>query len=332
MVEFRSVIKSFQRGVHAVHALSFCVAKGETVALLGPSGCGKTTALRLINRLTEPTSGEVLVRGESVALQPAETLRRSIGYVIQESGLFPHWSVAQNIATVPRLLGWPRARVEQRVGELLELVGLPAAAYARRNPAELSGGERQRVGVARALAGDPDLLLMDEPFGAVDPITREALHVEFLDLQSRLGKTVVLVTHDMFEAGRLADRIVLMERGQIVQSGRTADLLLRPCGEFVRTFFGQHRRQMVFELLRLDDLLDGLSPLASAAVSGKSPGQDPPTFASVEVDGGTIVGDVLETLVGAPQGARLVPCRGRHVGQKFALSAVRRRIFHDGDA
>src|SRR4051794_4512395 len=234
-VELKDVTKVYG-GVRAVDGVSLRVPPGRVVALLGTSGCGKTTTLRLINRLEEATSGEILVRGENVRTMRPEVLRRSIGYVIQEGGLLPHLDVSANVATVPRLLGWPRDRTRRRIGEVLDLVGLSETAYGRRRPAELSGGQRQRVGVARALAADPDLLLMDEPFGAIDPGTREAIQDEFRALQARLGKTVVLVTHDIAEAGRLADHIVLLDRGRVVQEGSLYDLLIRPVDDRVRTF------------------------------------------------------------------------------------------------
>ncbi len=239
-VELRQVSKVFPGGVKAVDGVSLTVPVGRVVALLGPSGGGKTTTLRLINRLEDATAGTVLVRGQDVRSQRPEVLRRSIGYVVQEGGLFPHQNVSANVATVPRLLGWPRPRVRQRVGEVLEMVGLPESQFGPRRPAELSGGQRQRVGVARALAADPDLLLMDEPFGALDPGTREAIQDEFLALQNRLRKTVVLVTHDIAEAGRLAEEIVLIDHGRVVQDGSLRDLLLHPATDAARAFLGRH--------------------------------------------------------------------------------------------
>jgi osmoprotectant transport system ATP-binding protein len=238
-VELRDVSKVFAGGTRAVDGVSLEIGSGRVVALLGPSGGGKTTTLRLINRLEEPTRGQVLVRGEDVRRQRPERLRRSIGYVIQEGGLFPHLTVSANVATVPKLLGWPCGRVRARVGEVLDMVGLPETQFSRRMPAQLSGGQRQRVGVARALAADPDLLLMDEPFGALDPGTREALQDEFLRLQGRLRKTVVLVTHDLLEAGKLADEIVLMDQGQIIQRGSFKELIHQPADERVRAFLGR---------------------------------------------------------------------------------------------
>jgi osmoprotectant transport system ATP-binding protein len=249
-VELRNVSKVFAGHGKAVNDVSLRIPQGRIVALLGPSGCGKTTTLRLINRLEDPTSGQVLVRGQDVCSQRPEQLRRSIGYVIQEGGLFPHWTVAANVATVPRLLGWPRQRIARRVDEVLQLVGLPENQFGRRMPAQLSGGQRQRVGVARALAADPDLLLMDEPFGALDPGTREALQDEFKALHARLGKTVVIVTHDIAEAGRLADDIVVLDHGRIAQEGNLHDLLHHPAGPAVKAFLGSRAQLLAVEMVR----------------------------------------------------------------------------------
>ncbi len=203
----------------AVEALDLEVPAGEIVILVGPSGCGKTTTLKMVNRIIEPSGGRILLEGEDVTRADPDRLRRRIGYVIQQVGLFPHMTIAQNVATVPRLLGWPRQRVAARTDELLELVGLDPAAYRDRYPKALSGGQRQRVGVARALAADPPVMLMDEPFGALDPISRERLQNEFLRLQEEIGKTIVFVTHNVREAARLSDRIVLLTS----LPGRVAD-------------------------------------------------------------------------------------------------------------
>jgi osmoprotectant transport system ATP-binding protein len=216
LVEFRSVSYAVNGGPPIIDRLSFAVSHGETLVLLGESGCGKTTTLRLVNRLLMPTAGQVWVEGKPTTEWDAIRLRRRAGYVIQEAGLFPHFTVEQNIAVVPSLEGWDEARTRARVRELLQLVGLDAEKFVGRYPRELSGGQRQRVGVARALAADPPLLLMDEPFGALDPLTRASLQKEFAELKSRLGKTVIFVTHDVREALLLGTRIALMAAGRIV--------------------------------------------------------------------------------------------------------------------
>jgi osmoprotectant transport system ATP-binding protein len=226
----------------AVDDLSLEIGDGELCVLVGPSGCGKTTTMKMINRLIEPTSGTILVDGADVTKADPVELRRGMGYVIQQIGLFPHQTVADNVATVPRLLGWDRARSRARVCELLELVGLEPGQYADRYPSELSGGERQRVGVARALGADPPVLLMDEPFGAIDPITRDRLQSEFLRLQGELHKTIVFVTHDIEEAVRLGDRIaILREGGRLEQYDTPAEVLGRPASPFVASFVGADR-------------------------------------------------------------------------------------------
>jgi osmoprotectant transport system ATP-binding protein len=241
-IELQEIRKQYPDGTVAVGHLSLAVRAGELVVLIGPSGCGKSTVLRMINRLIEPTSGHILLDGEDVTRANAVELRRRIGYVIQNVGLFPHQTIHTNVGTVPRLLGWPKSRVTARSDELLDLVGLDPARYGRRYPHELSGGQRQRVGVARALAADPVVLLMDEPFSAVDPIARARLQEEFLRLQAEVRKTTVLVTHDLDEAVRLGDRIaVLSQGGKLEQYGTPADLLGEPATPFVRDFVGADR-------------------------------------------------------------------------------------------
>ena len=224
----------------AVENFSMTVNPGELVMFVGPSGCGKTTTMKMINRIIEPTSGAIRIDGNDVlSLNPNE-LRRHIGYVIQQIGLFPHLTIAENIATVPRLLGWSKTRISSRVDELLETVQLDPGIYARRYPRELSGGQQQRVGVARALAADPPVMLMDEPFGATDPITREKLQAEFLRLQAEIGKTIIFVTHDFEEAIKLGDRIaVLSERSKIEQFDTPANILAAPANDYVASFIGQ---------------------------------------------------------------------------------------------
>ena len=238
-LEWRGVTKSFGDR-KAVDNFTLDVNEGELLVLIGPSGCGKTTSLKMINRLVEPDAGSILVDGRRAAEVPAVELRRHIGYVIQQVGLFPHMNVRDNAAAVPRLLKWDKGRIARRTEELLDLVGLPPEKYAEAWPAQLSGGEAQRVGVARALAADPPILLMDEPFGAVDPLTREVLQTEFLRIQSELGKTVVFVTHDLDEAVRLGDRIAVMNEGQLAAVAAPEDIL-RDSDPFVRDFTGDDR-------------------------------------------------------------------------------------------
>ena len=236
------VRKEYPDGTVAVEGLSLRVDAGELAVLIGPSGCGKSTVLRMINRLVEPTAGRVLLGDEDVTAADPVQLRRRIGYVIQDVGLFPHQTIATNVGTVPRLLGWPAARVRARAEELLELVGLDPSRFAKRYPRELSGGQRQRVGVARALAADPVVLLMDEPFSAVDPIARGRLQEEFLRLQADVRKTIVLVTHDLDEAVRLGDRIaILSQGGRLEQMASPGALLGAPASPFVREFVGKDR-------------------------------------------------------------------------------------------
>ena len=229
-------------GTTAVDDLSLKVPAGRICVLVGPSGCGKTTTLRMINRLIEPTSGDILIGGDDVTRQDPVELRRSIGYVIQQVGLLPHLTVAENVATVPRLLGWDRQRIRARVDELISLVGLDVTVYRGRYPAQLSGGERQRVGVARALAADPPLMLMDEPFGAVDPIVRERLQNELLRLQEQIAKTIVFVTHDIDEAIKMGDLVAVLQVGGVLaQFGPPAELLANPASDFVARFVGADR-------------------------------------------------------------------------------------------
>ena len=225
MIELEAVDKVYPDGHVALRDVSLAIERGTTLALLGPSGCGKTTTLKLINRLLAPTGGRVWIDGRDAATVDPVELRRGIGYVVQDAGLFPHLTARANVEIVPRLLGWPADRRAARARELFALMGLDHAALAGRYPAQLSGGQRQRVGLARALAADPPIVLMDEPFGALDPITRRRLHEEFLAVKARLRKTVVLVTHDLAEAGFLAQSIVLLREGKIVQRGALDDLL-----------------------------------------------------------------------------------------------------------
>ncbi|MFO7850346.1 MAG: ABC transporter ATP-binding protein [Spirochaetia bacterium] len=240
MIKFARVSKAYG-DILAVDDLSFLVEKGKTTVLIGPSGCGKTTSLRMVNRMIEPTDGYVYVEDRPVKSFTAEELRRRIGYVIQSVGLLPHMSVRENIAIVPKLLKWSREDRYRRAEELLDFMGMDPEVYANKRPHELSGGEAQRIGVARALAADPPILLMDEPFGAVDPLNRESLQNEFIALQAKLKKTVLFVTHDIDEAIKIADNIVLLREGKLVQEDPPERLLARPKNEFVENFVGDDR-------------------------------------------------------------------------------------------
>jgi len=288
-ISVERVSKQFPgEGRPAVVEVSLTVEPGSFVVLIGPSGCGKTTLLKMLNRLYEPSSGRVLVDGADAAAIPATELRRRMGYVIQQTGLFPHMRVEKNIAVVPELLGWERARIDQRVDELLELIGLPKT-YRRRYPRQLSGGEQQRVGLARALAADPAILLMDEPFGALDAITRTRLQDELLSIQRRLRKTVLFVTHDIEEALRLADKVAVMRAGTLLQYDTPLQLVTRPADAFVA------------DLVGADDLLRRLSLVqAGAFAAGRvrgGGGPDEPRIAGTDS-----LRDVLSAMVGSPTG------------------------------
>jgi len=257
VIEIDSVTKSFL-GTTAVDNVSMSVAKGEIAAVVGTSGSGKTTLLRMINRLIEPTSGTIRIDGRDTRTLPPHELRRGIGYAIQGNGLFPHRSVAENVATVPRLLGWDRGRIARRVDELLSLFHLDPGKFRDRMPHQLSGGQQQRIGVARALAAGPAVLLMDEPFGALDPIIRASAQDDLRQIQRSLGTTVVLVTHDMEEAIRLGDRIAVMDRGLLLQYAEPRDLIAKPATPFVETLLGKGDR--AYRLLSLSSIEDLVEP------------------------------------------------------------------------
>ena len=260
MITLEHVTKRYGDHV-AVDDLTFEVADGDVAVLIGPSGCGKTTTLRMINRLIEPTSGRILIDGTDATTLAPEELRRHIGYAIQSVGLFPHLTVAENVATVPRLLGWKRPRIQARAAEMLELVGLDPKKYAEKYPRQLSGGEAQRIGVARALAADPPVLLMDEPFGAVDPLNRDRLQVEFAKIQRELKKTVVFVTHDVDEAIRLADKIALMRLGHLEQYDSPEMLLDHPATKFVHDFVGADAALKRLGRVRVDTVMRSDVPM-----------------------------------------------------------------------
>ncbi|WP_341942589.1 ABC transporter ATP-binding protein [Microbacterium sp. LWH10-1.2] len=273
----------------AVEDFSMRVEPGELIMFVGPSGCGKTTTMKMINRIIEPTSGAIRINGDDVLSLDGNELRRHIGYVIQQIGLFPHFTIAENIAIVPKLLGWSKARIAERVDELLRTVQLDPGVFADRYPRQLSGGQQQRVGVARALAADPPVMLMDEPFGATDPITREKLQAEFLRLQADIGKTIIFVTHDFEEAIRMGDRIaVLSERSRIEQFDTPARILAEPANDYVRSFIGEGAA-----LKRL-----ALIPVADARIGAADDAAPHST-----VDEGSSLREALDTLVlsGAPR-------------------------------
>lgn len=252
MIKLELVTKQYQ-GATAVDEISFDVAAGEKLVLLGTSGCGKTTTLRMINRLTEPTSGTITVNGKNITQLEPETLRRGIGYVLQHHGLFPHYTVAENIAVVPKLLRWKKQEISERTAELMQKLQLPQT-LSSLYPSSLSGGQQQRVGLARALAADPPVLLMDEPFGALDPVTRAGIRQEFKSLDELKRKTMIMVTHDVQEAFELADKICLMDKGKVIQLGAPAELLFQPVNNFVSTFLREFRLPLELKNIRINEV------------------------------------------------------------------------------
>lgn len=254
MISFKNVTKKFGEQI-AVDNLTIDLPSSEITVLIGPSGCGKTTTLRMINRLIEPTEGVIYINGTDISKVDPVELRRNIGYVIQQIALFPHMTIAQNVGLVPYLKNWPEAKRKERIEELLEMVGMPPSKFYSRYPDELSGGQQQRIGVARALAADPDIILMDEPFGALDPITRATLQDELLDMQDKLGKTIVFVTHDMDEALKLANKIAIMKDGKVLQYDTPEQLLKNPAHGFVEEFIGRDRLLKRPELIKVKDIM-----------------------------------------------------------------------------
>jgi len=289
-----------------VQDVSFDLAAGQTLVLLGPSGCGKTTLLKMLNRLIEPDGGTIEIDGRDVRGENPAQLRRGLGYVIQQVGLLPHYTVAENVAVVPKLLGHAPADISRRTEELLTRLHLPPAQYAGQYPRQLSGGQQQRVGIARALAANPPIVLMDEPFGALDPITRAAIRQDFRELDELRRKTIVLVTHDVQEAFELADQIALLNGGQIQQLGPPRELLFRPANDFVRQFFAAERLALQLRTLRLEDVLPFLPATSPASVSAEAPTL-PPT-ASVQ--------EALEVLSG------VASAQGRYLSISGTAAAV----------
>ena len=304
MIEIEDVSRYFGSNA-AVDSLSLTVERGSIVTLVGTSGSGKSTLLRMINRLIEPTSGTIRIEGRDTSTIPGEELRRGIGYVIQGYGLFPHWTVARNIATVPHLLEWDAGRIERRVKELLVLFGLDPDVHARKFPHQLSGGQQQRVGVARALAAEPSVLLMDEPFGALDPIIRAKAREDLLALQRRLGVTIVLVTHDMEEAIALGDRIAVMDSGRLLQYAAPEEILMRPAPGFVERLVGDSDRP--FRLL-------SLTSVAEAAEPGEAAGPAIPETASLR--------EALSELMARGADSLPVAAAGGAPRRRVGLSAI----------
>jgi osmoprotectant transport system ATP-binding protein len=321
MIRLDGVGKTYADGTVAVQELDLDVPRGVVVVLVGPSGCGKSTTLKMVNRLIEPTTGRILMDGRDITHGDPVELRRHIGYVIQQVGLFPHQSIRANVATVPSLLGWDRKKAAARADELLDLVGLDPAQYAGRYPHQLSGGQRQRVGVARALAADPPVLLMDEPFGAVDPIVRTRLQDEFLRLQRELGKTVLLVTHDIDEAVRLGDRVaVFATGGRLAQYDEPAALLGRPADDFVSQFVGASRGLRRLSVTPISD--DDLRP-----VDGREPTASVPASSTLE--------DALATILRQDDARVAVTRDGRTIGvltPDGVHQALRRSVNNDSSA
>ena len=260
MIEFQNVVKQYPNGFRAVDNLNLSIHDGEICVLIGPSGCGKTTSMRMINRLIDITSGEILIDGQPNTELPTEELRRQIGYAIQQIGLLPHMTIRENVALVPRLLHWEEDRIKRRVDTLLDMVGIDPSIHGDKFPRQLSGGQQQRVGVARALGADPPIMLMDEPFGAVDPITRDVLQAEFLQIQEEVGKTIIFVTHDIDEAIKMGDRIALLRDGRVVQYDTPDTILAHPANKFVRDFVGTDRSLKRLGLVKVRELMDKKPP------------------------------------------------------------------------
>jgi osmoprotectant transport system ATP-binding protein len=292
MISVKNLSKKFD-GVEAVSDISFEVEEGSTLVLLGTSGCGKTTTLKMINRLIEPTSGEIKINRRSILDQEPEELRRNIGYVSQNNGLFPHFTVSENIAVVPKLLNWDKQKIKNRTAELLDQLKLPLQQYGQKYPGELSGGQKQRVSLARALVSDPPLLLMDEPFGALDPITRVGIRKEFLELPELKRKTIVLVTHDVQEAFELGDQVSLMDKGKIVQNGSPSDLLFKPADDFVGNFFKDQKLQLELGSLKISAIWDQLPE--NSAISGKEMKEDLSFWEALEILSGEREGSFTMT-------------------------------------
>jgi len=311
MIRFQNVTKIYESGnkqVRAVHDITFEVAEGQICVFLGPSGCGKTTLLRMVNRLIPITSGTIEVNGRDIHSFDPIALRRSIGYVIQQTGLFPNMTIEENICVVPNLLGWDRVKMKKRYEELMEMMGLNPDEYRKRYPWELSGGQQQRIGVARALAADPPVMLMDEPFGALDPIIRERIQNEFLRIQSDVKKTILFVSHDLDEAIKLGDTIAIFRSGELMQYGTPDEILANPKNEFVREFIGNERALKRLTLLTVKDLVGKMAP-----ADWKRGGRRELEPYTVQLD--TNLRTALSVLLSSPSGeAAVVDESGRTIG------------------
>jgi len=274
-IVFRDVVKQYPNAAApAIDHVSLEIREGELIVFLGPSGCGKTTLLKMVNRLYEPTSGTIEIDGKDIRSVPVEQLRRGIGYVIQQNGLFPHMTIEDNIAVVPRLLKWDELKIRQRVTELLELMHLDPDTFRKRRPSQLSGGQQQRVGIARAMAADPDILLMDEPFGAIDAITRASLQEELRRIQKQLKKTILFVTHDVDEAFRLADRIVILQAGKVVQFASPFKIISQPANDFVKQLVGERDAYRKMSLMKVRDVCTLSESRNGFAESGVTPDEE----------------------------------------------------------
>ncbi len=308
MIGFENVSKIYDDSTTAVNNISFRIEEGETFGLIGTSGCGKTTTLKMINRLIEPTSGTIRINGKEATSQNPDHLRRSIGYVIQDVGLFPHYTIAENIAVVPRLLNWDEERINARSRELMNMAGLDPAEFSNRKPESLSGGQQQRAGLARALAADPPVILMDEPFGALDPITKRRVRNEVKELLQKISKTVVLVTHDVFEAFDMCDRLCLLDDGNLQQTGTPKELLFRPANKFVESFFESDRFQLELICTTIGDILD---PVEGETELFLSPPPMVQKEENVALDNQTSLHTILEKM-GKTTGENMIIIRRRN--------------------
>lgn len=326
MIEFRGVTKRFPDGTVAVDELDLTIDAGKITVFVGPSGCGKTTSLRMINRMIEPSGGTITVGGRDIMAGDPADLRRGIGYVIQQAGLFPHMKVADNVAAVLTLLKWPKSKIGPRVDEMLDLVGLDPSVYRDRYPKALSGGQMQRVGVARALAADPPIMLMDEPFGAVDPIVREHLQNEFLRLQQDIGKTIVFVTHDIAEAVKMGDRIaILRERSAVAQFDVPARILAHPADDFVRDFLGENAELRALSLLHVAPHMLSTMPILAIEPSTAAHASSPHPV-TILTEAGQPVGWLIAH--GADQ--RFLPIQPLVMGPRTTLSDALNQMVRAG--